>query len=433
MELTSADVRGLVRSDRVHHRVYSDPAIFDLEMDRLFGTAWIFVAHGSQLAKPGDFVTSRIGRHSVIVNRDLDGAVHVLLNRCPHRGAPVCWLNQGNARFFQCGYHAWTFHHDGAVRSVPLTEGYADWEARKATLGMLAVARVADYRGFIFASLADDGPDLPSFLGYMRSALDDLVDRAPDGEIEVAGGAFRQLSRANWKLQVENLNDLMHAGATHLSAVQAADAVTAPLPPVEIGPHRVEGLRANGAPLRKMDELGVHAYAHGHSYIGGLPRPPRAGPAMDAYRAALADRHGAERSAEILGVDRHLNVIYPSLLTQGGLGYIKVIQPLAVDRTLTCVYPIRLKGAPPALFQATIRAINNSNSPGNLVLPDDLDMYRGTQENLDAADDFWIDFSRGAAAEEADTHGGTAGRGTHELSMRNAYQAWADYLCGGLA
>ncbi len=433
MGLMQAELRELVQPGRVHRRVYTDPAVFDLEMDRLFGTAWIYVAHVSQIRHPGDYITSRIGRHPVIVSRDAEGAVHVLHNRCPHRGAPVCRLRQGNVRVFQCGYHDWTFHLDGALRSVPMHDGYADWEARQASLRMQPVARVDDYRGFIFASLAEHGPDLPSFLGYMRSSLDDLVDRAPDGDIEVAGGGFRQLSGGNWKLQVENLNDLMHAGATHRSAVQAADAVTAPLPVMPLGANRVESLKANGAPLRRMDELGVHAYPLGHSFIGGLPRPPRTGPIMDAYRAALEARHGAAKVADILAVDRHINVIYPSLLTQGGLGYIKVIQPLAVDRTLSCVYPIRLKGAPPELFHATIRAVNNSNSPANFVLPDDLDMYRGTQDNLDAADEFWIDFGRGAGAETPDDHGGHAGRGTHELSMRNAYQAWVDYLCRGNA
>jgi 2-chlorobenzoate 1,2-dioxygenase len=430
MALTEAELRGMVQGDRVHRRVYSDPAVFDLEMDRLYGTAWIFVAHASQIANPGDFILSRIGRHSVIAARDGDGKVHVLLNRCPHRGAPVCWLDSGNVRFFQCGYHDWSFYADGTVRSVPLNDGYADWENRKAQLGMQQVARIAEYRGFIFGSLAADGPDLLSFLGYMRSSLDDLVDRAPGGEIEVAGGSFRQLSRSNWKLQVENLNDLMHAGATHRSAVQAGEAVTAPLPKMAVGAHRVDGLKANGAPLRKMDELGVHAYPNGHSYIGGLPRPPRTGPVMDSYRAALGDRHGPQRTAEILAVDRHINVIYPSLLTQGGLGYFKVIQPLAVDRTLTCVFPVRLKGAPPEIFHSTIRSVNNSNSVANLILPDDLDMYQRTQNNLAGQDEFWVDLSRGAGTEEPDDHGGLAARGTHELAMRNAYAAWADYLCG---
>jgi hypothetical protein len=151
---------------------------------------------------------------------------------------------------------------------------------------------------------------------------------------------------------------------------------------------------------------------------------------MDAYRAALEARYGPQRTAEILAVDRHINVIYPSLLTQGGLGYFKVIQPLAVDRTLTCVFPIRLKGAPPEMFHSTIRSVNNSNSVANLILPDDLDMYQRTQNNLAGQDEFWVDLSRGAGMEEPDDHGGLAARGTHELAMRNAYTAWADYLCG---
>ena len=427
--LTDAAIRGLVQPDRVHARVYTDPAVFDLEMERLFGRAWIFVGHTSQIPETGDYVMSRVGRHPVIVTRDEAGAVTVLHNRCPHRGNPVCLQQQGHVRFFQCGYHDWTFHTDGSLRSVPLTDGYADWEQRRQSWRLEPVARVADYRGFVFANLSAEGPDLLDFLGYMTSSLDDLVDRAPGGAVTVAGGGFRVLSHGNWKLQVENLNDLMHAGATHRSAVQAADSVTAPMAAHAVGTHRVEGLRANGAPLRRMDELGVSAFPRGHSFIGGLPRAPRAGAVMDAYRASLEASRGVEKAAAILAVDRHMNVIYPSVLTQGTWGYLKVVQPLAVDRTQTVVLALRLKGAPPELFHATIRALNNSNSPANFILPDDLDTYQRTQAVLRDADDFWIDFARGSGTETANDQGGQSGRGTHELSMRNAYKAWAEYLC----
>ncbi|MCW5772177.1 MAG: hypothetical protein KIT16_11115, partial [Rhodospirillaceae bacterium] len=68
------------------------------------------------------------------------------------------------------------------------------------------------------------------------------------------------------------------------------------------------------------------------------------------------------------------------------------------------------------------------NSPGNFTLPDDLAMYRRCQEVLAATPDAWVDFSRGAGREVPDNHGGYYGRGTHELSMRNAYRAWLDYM-----
>ncbi|MCW5774491.1 MAG: Rieske 2Fe-2S domain-containing protein, partial [Rhodospirillaceae bacterium] len=324
-------LRDLVRSDRVHGRLYTDPAIFDLEMERIFGRAWIFVAHESQIRAPGDWVTTRIGKLPVIVTRDKAGKIGVFENRCPHRGAMLCAGDKGHAQhgFFQCGYHDWTFHCDGRLRSVPAREGYSDYTAFQERLALRRVPHTASYRGFVFACVAEAPPDLDTFLGHMKSALDDIVDRAPDGEVEFAGGCYRVTTPTNWKLQVENLNDLLHAGATHRSAVDAGDAVTAPMPAPPIGQHRVLSMKANGAPISQMDTLGVHVYDRGHSYIGGLPRPPRTGPVMEAYRALLADRHGPQRADAILSVDRHINIIYPSLLTQGLFGQVKVLYPLA--------------------------------------------------------------------------------------------------------
>jgi len=39
----------LVQSDRVHRSVYADPGVFDLEMQRIFGRAWLVVRVGSRL------------------------------------------------------------------------------------------------------------------------------------------------------------------------------------------------------------------------------------------------------------------------------------------------------------------------------------------------------------------------------------------------
>jgi len=419
----------LVQSQRVRAAVYTDPAIFNLEMDRLFGRAWLFVAHESQLRNPGDFITTRLGRVPVVATRGTDRTIHIVENRCGHRGAVLCPARSGTLAhaIFQCSYHDWTFHCDGRVRSVPARDGY-DFERRRDDFALRRVPRVDLYRGFIFASLATDGPDLRTFLGFLTTALDDLIDRAPDGEIEFAGGCYRHTTPSNWKLQIENLNDLSHASATHRSSVAVVDTVTKPMPAPPIGVHRAAGLRVNGAPLSTMDQLGVRAFARGHSFIGGLPRPPRSGPVMDEYRRRLEKRHSKSEVDRILSVDRHLNIIYPTLLTQGMIGIVKVLTPLAPDRTETTVWPVRFKGAPDELFHYTIRGIANSNSVANFTLPDDLAMYRRCQEAVAANPGAWIDFSRSAGEEVPDNDGGFRGRGLNEMSIRNAYRAWLDYM-----
>src|SRR5882724_11930102 len=106
--LSSHDIRGLVRP------AHADPAVFALERERIFGRLWIYVAHESQLKKPGDFVRTRLAAHEVIVTRHTDGKIYVLQNRCPHRGARLCMVDQGASRLFSCPYHAWVFRPDGS-------------------------------------------------------------------------------------------------------------------------------------------------------------------------------------------------------------------------------------------------------------------------------------------------------------------------------
>src|SRR3954470_19117951 len=140
----------LVQPDRVHRSIYTDAAIFDLEMERIFGRAWLVLGHESQVREPGDYFTTRMGREPVIVVRHEDGSVRVLINRCAHRGAMVCAEGRGTTERFVCPYHGWSYDIGGSLRAVPFSSGYQKDDL--AQLRLLTVARVAVYRGFIFAS-----------------------------------------------------------------------------------------------------------------------------------------------------------------------------------------------------------------------------------------------------------------------------------------
>ena len=85
-----SDVGGLIRKDAVHRSIYTDPEIFELEMERIFSRSWVYLAHISEINEPGDYKTTVIGKHPVIVSHLGDGAVTALINRCRHRGATVC-------------------------------------------------------------------------------------------------------------------------------------------------------------------------------------------------------------------------------------------------------------------------------------------------------------------------------------------------------
>ena len=79
---------GLVDVDRgvVSREIFVNEEIYRQELERIFGRAWLYVGHESQIPKPGDFLASSMGEESVILCRDRAGKVHVFLNSCRHRG-----------------------------------------------------------------------------------------------------------------------------------------------------------------------------------------------------------------------------------------------------------------------------------------------------------------------------------------------------------
>src|SRR5438067_4408984 len=153
----------LVQPDRVHRSVYADPAIFELELERIFGRAWLVLGHESQVRNAGDYFTTRMGREPVVVVKQDNGEIGALINRCAHRGSTVVAEGRGNVERFVCPYHGWSYDRAGKLCAVPFESGYE--KGKLSTLRLQAVPRVSLYRGFIFASLAAGGPDLLEFLG----------------------------------------------------------------------------------------------------------------------------------------------------------------------------------------------------------------------------------------------------------------------------
>lgn len=429
--------KSLVEPGRVHRRVYADPDIFEMEMDRIFGRAWIFVAHESQLRRPGDFLRAGIGREPLLVVRGEDGEIRVMRNRCLHRGMLVCIAGRGNVDRFACPYHGWVYGRDGRLLGVPQPDGYASPRALGgADAGLAPVARTGSYRGFVFASLAKDGPDLRSFLGPAAKALDNLVDRAPQGEIELAGGGFRQDYPGNWKLHIENANDLVHPTFVHDSSIGVGRDFETGAAEDPATQQALQMYAANGIPLSAMSEAGTRGFARGHSYIGGfyesgmisaMPDTPE----FNSYRELLAARLGAGRADAVLGWDTYNHLIYPNLVLNPRFQSMRVVEPVAVDRTIAHSFCFRLKGAPEWLYESAVRFLTTLNSPASLIATDDLEIYSGCQTGFAAAEPEWINLEREEGRDRPLDGGGYAGSGTSELPIRTQYRAWLDYMQSG--
>ena len=196
-------------------RVMSDPAIFQLELERIWATNWIVLAHESEIPEPGDFVTRKIGDDPVILTRDTNGEIRCLLNVCPHRGATVCRTDAGNNKLFRCIYHGWAFNLDGSVRGIPFREQmYGDCTEDVGQVG-LRRARVEVFAGIVFVCWDESAPPLRDYLGEFGYYLDLMFNRTKRG-LEVLGPPQRFVINANWKTAAEQFGgDGYHAGQLH--------------------------------------------------------------------------------------------------------------------------------------------------------------------------------------------------------------------------
>lgn len=424
-----ADLHGLIEPDRVSRRLYRDPEIFELEMSRVFGRAWIYLAHESQLPKEGDYVTAWIGRQPVIVIRHKDGTIHVLHNRCPHRGVLVLTEDRGNVgNTVRCGYHGWTFRTNGELLLAPMRDAYVgryDMSDRL-SFGMAPAARVESYRGFVFGSLApldDSLPDLPTFLGAGAACIDQLVDRAPAGEVDVSGGVHKYMVRANWKAQIENLNDNYHPPFAHAATTDERQRQFKRRYGDSDGVHLDTSEQGS-----KWDRVAAVALDWGTSYCGPLPFDggARGGPIYEAHVAALRERHPAERVQTIMTDLFHNVIVYPSVVMQLASSHVRTIRPIAVDRTEIRVYPVRLKGAPEEVNRQLIRYLNTTHSAGSLIQSDDVEMFRRVQAGLGSEAQDWVWFNRHMQDDSV-----RRGTGTSEVIMRNQYHAgYMRYMTG---
>ena len=169
------------------------------------------MGHDSQVPDPGDFVTTTLSRHPVIMSRHADGRINVLFNRCSHRGAQVCTESRGNAKRFECPYHGWVYETDGRHAGAPYPKRYAAGFLKSGEFDLPKVPRVAIHRGFVFGSLSTEGPGLDEFLGPMKSPHRRHGWTAPlKARWRPVAEPSATASAPTGRIQMENQNDLYH-------------------------------------------------------------------------------------------------------------------------------------------------------------------------------------------------------------------------------
>jgi phenylpropionate dioxygenase-like ring-hydroxylating dioxygenase large terminal subunit len=404
----------LAHSDCVHRRVYTDPGIFEAEMQRIYGRTWVFVAHESEVPNPGDFKTDTFVHRPIIVVRGSDGRVRVLANTCPHRGSRVCYEDYGSASRFRCMYHGWTFSTEGRLIGVPMRERFENFNPDP-EFGLVPLPRVDSHRGFIFASLSADGPTLREHLGAGMEYLDEFCDRAPDGTLG-AGKPIKYGYAGNWKLQLENYADPYHAAVLHQSALEVGRTIlkdkytsTAFTPQSIRKDYRQRGYGLGHG----MADFG---HGRGANWMNAYLNP--------AYYAALREKYAEERARELLELDVHL-MIYPNLLMHSRANHYRVIKPIAVDRTDVWAYPCRLGGAPKDVNDTLMLNTSHHVSAMGEVQVDDMQAFHWVQSGLQNEGMEWVLFKLGGANWQEDERGQFQCESPSEGIIRYQYREWA--------
>ncbi len=387
-DIDGAWLASLVEEGRVRAEIYTDPRVFEAEMARIFARTWVYVAHESEIPEPGDYKTVTLGTQPIIVVRDKERRIRVLFNRCRHRGASVCQREAGNALYFRCAYHGWTYECDGQLLGMPYASRYDPGFDREA-MGLAPVSRVGTHRGFIWASLAPDGPSLDEHLGLAKGFIDAVVDVSPVGEIALTAGCQRYGYDGTWKLQMENGVDGYHPNFVHQSFATAMKKLFAGRFTADFS-----AAFSDSSPAVSRD-LG-----HGHGVLD-----------MRCFAPYGAD----ERNGGGFNL-----AVFPNLIIIGA--QVRSIWPVAWNRTDVVVQPVVLKGLE-HLTEQRLRTHELFYGPAGFGQPDDAEIFRRLAQGLRARGLEWVDFSRGLGREHAE-EGMLVGQVTDEVPQRGFYRMW---------
>jgi phenylpropionate dioxygenase-like ring-hydroxylating dioxygenase large terminal subunit len=418
---TSPNYKDLILADRVHGSIYTDPQIFEDEMERIFHRGWVFVGHESEIPNKGDFRARKIGRQPIIFVRGDDDKVRVLMNRCTHRGPLVCPHERGNTRHFTCAYHGWSFRNTGKLMGVPYDDRYDD-SFSKDEFNLRPAPRQESYRGFMFASVAATGPSLDEHLGpLVKAEIDVALDLSPVGEIETVAGVHKYGYNGNWKLQLENSVDSYHIPYLHRSyanLVKERTGVDAVATSSSKAPTVVRSL-GNGHIAWDFSALGKVNFLNFDDDAGWQAQ----------YQKDMIANHGEERARFLLKRRFAHVAIFPNVVLIAN--QIRMIRPIAVDKTEVFLSPTLLKGVPPEMTELRLRGHESFYGPAGGGATDDLEVFERMTAGLQADVDPWILMSRGMGREYTDGTGALAGQVTDELSNRAILHHWQKMMIAG--
>lgn len=414
----------LVNSDAslISRRCWTDQAVYDLEVRGIFGRAWLFLGHESQIRRVGDFVQAYMCETPIILSRGADLRIHANINSCSHRGLPVCRADHGNTRRFICPYHNWSYTVEGELSTIPQENALAG-KPDKSKLGLKRVPRLESWRGLIFGSFDPDIIPLEEYLGDMRFYLDAFLGRFPAG-IEFMGAPHRWVLDANWKLPVENqLGDVNHGAFLHSAIIprEAQDLIE------ELG-YSVVTRPGHGATFRLMPgDAPVDEVAWGMEGMGGMFGGAEVQEYLRDVQARAEERVGPLR-ARMKGLTYG---VYPNLSFLWSNASFKVSHPRGPGKVEYWSWAVVPADAPDAVKRVLRTNYSSFFGPGGILEQEDSEVwvqqFKGS--NIDFADDRPYFYGLGLGEEAPHPQlPGLVSVTANEFYARHFFSRWRDEL-----
>lgn len=428
-------IRSLVdsRNGTVKPAIYTDEALYQLELERVFGRTWLFLAHESQIPAPGDFFNTFMGEDPVLVVRQKDGTISVMMNQCRHRGMKLCHADSGNTRAFTCPYHGWAFQTDGTLQSVPLEKEAYRGKLDKSRWGLVKVPRVESYKGLIFGNWDETAPDLTTYLGDMAWYLDGFLDRR-EGGTEVVGGVHKWMIECNWKFAAEQFcSDQYHAPYTHASAIQ----VLAPTPQNKPdGSPLGDGQTQRPAWANGLGGVQFAGKGHGSAFFFTENADANVwvgGAVSEYFRETYAEAEARLGKVRALRLAGH-NTMFPTLSWLNGTQTLRVWHPRGPNRIEVWVFCIADKAAPAAVKEALKCSHARAFGPAGFLEQDDSENWIEVQKVLRGYKarqaSFCMQMGLGFEERRDDGIPGVTNGTFAETAARGFYQHWVELMTG---
>jgi len=185
---------------------YRDPAVLQIEHDRVFARTWQLVGHADQVRLPGDYFTCTVADEPIVVCRGEDGAVRAFSSVCRHRGGPVA-QGVGHRKSLQCAYHGWTYALDGRLLTTPEFDGVQRFDKAQVCLPQF---RTESWGPFVFVNLDPAAPALADIVG----SLPEETRRLPLDHMSLYKRVDYEVG-CNWKVYVDNFLEGYHIPMVH--------------------------------------------------------------------------------------------------------------------------------------------------------------------------------------------------------------------------